>query len=282
MRVIEIAWQYDPHAEAASARPATAEEELFALQRGNRVFADLGRTGGDRRYVIPVSAGELGFGDERGRGPQQTPAAALLGCADARVPLELVFAQPANDLFTVRVAGNVLDGACVGSLDFAVNQLPTVRVLAVVGHTSCGAVRGAVDAYLEPAKYLGLSANLALRGIIDMLMPVVRGADNALRDRYGHERAEHPGYYEALVDTAVVLNAAVSADAVRRMFATRLGPELGVAFGVYDLASRLVGLPHATSSWRHGLFPPPEESQTLAFVQDIVDSQHVQGLLAGF
>ena len=87
--------------------------------------------------------------------PRQTPFAALLGCADARVPLELVFSRSANDAFAVRVAGNVLGAECVGSLDFAVTQLPSIRVVAVVGHTGCGAVgamEGAVERTIAYAK----------------------------------------------------------------------------------------------------------------------------------
>ena len=53
----------------------------------------------------------------------QEPFAAVLGCADARVPVEIVFGQGFNDLFVVRVAGNVLGDECLGSLDFAVSNL---------------------------------------------------------------------------------------------------------------------------------------------------------------
>lgn len=274
--VIEIVYQYDPANELAVNTPTTAEEAIFTLQRGNRAFADLAREG-SQRYVIPVSAAEIGLGVHK-----QTPIAAVLGCADARVPLELVFSQPANDMFVVRVAGNVLEGACVGSLDFAITALPTVRLLAVVGHTGCGAVRAAVDAYLDPPAYLGLSANLPLRAVVDPLIGAVRGADSALRERYGHERGTQPGYYQALLDTAVVLNAAVAADAVRRIFSEHLGEHLQVVFGVYDLGSRLVGVPSPDGSWRSGLFAPPTKATMVQFVDDVVQSVRVRELLAGY
>ncbi len=274
--VIEIVYQYDPASAAVTSNPATADEAVFTLQRGNRAFADLTREG-SQRYVIPVSAAEIGLGVHA-----QAPIAAVLGCADARVPLELVFSQPANDMFVVRVAGNVLEGACVGSLDYAISALPSVRVLAVVGHTGCGAVKAAVDAYLDPRTYLALSANLPLRAVVDALMAAVRGADSALRERYGHSRSEQPGYYEALLDTSVTLNAAVAADAVRRMFAERLGEQLTVVFGVYDLASRLVGVPHTQLAWRQGLFPPPTPASMAEFIDEVVRSLRVQELLAGY
>ncbi len=274
--VIEIVYQYDPDNPLENTPPATADEAVFILQRGNRAFADLAREGA-QRYVIPVSAAEIGIGVN-----PQTPIAAVLGCADARVPVELVFSQPANDMFVVRVAGNVLEGACVGSLDYAINHLPTLRTLAVVGHMGCGAVKAAVDAYLDPRAYLGLSANLPLRAVVDSLMAAVRGADSALRERYGHERGQRPGYYEALLDTAVVLNTAVAADAVRRMFGDYLGETLQVVFGVYDLGTRLVGAPHTQLAWRQGLFAPPTTAEMESFVDDVVRSLRVQDRLAGY
>ena len=80
-------------------------------------------------------------------------------------------------------------------------------------------------------------------------------------------------------DAAVVVNAAIAADAMQRIFAEHLGERLGAAFGVYDLASRLVGLPDLHLDWRHGLFPPPPEEQMPGFVDAVVRSLHIRALL---
>ena len=268
---MEIVWQYDPD-RPGSPPPATPAEAAAALVRGNRLFGDVGKDG-NVRYVIPVSAQEMGLRGDR----PQTPIAAVLGCADARVPLELVFSQPANDLFVVRVAGNVLGDPCVGSFDFAVQQLPSMRALVVVGHSGCGAVAAAVDAYLTPAHYLALTDNLPLRGIIDAVLPCVRGADTALRAHHGDAVAEHPAFRAALLDVAVVVNAAVTAEAMTRIFRDRLGERLGVFFGVYQLASRLVGMPG--DGWQPGLFAPPGREVMPQFVLDVVRSPHVAAQL---
>lgn len=74
----------------------------------------------------------------------QQPFACVLGCADSRVPPELVFDHGLGDLFTVRAAGEVLDDAVVGSIEYAVEHLK-VPLVVVLGHESCGAVRAAVD-----------------------------------------------------------------------------------------------------------------------------------------
>lgn len=72
----------------------------------------------------------------------QHPRAAVLGCADSRVPAELVLDQGVGDLFVVRTAGMVVDDVALGSLQFAVEALG-VPLVVVLGHESCGAVRAA-------------------------------------------------------------------------------------------------------------------------------------------
>lgn len=74
----------------------------------------------------------------------QQPFAGVLGCADSRVPAEILFDQGLGDLFTVRAVGEVLDDAVVGSIEYAVEHLG-VRALVVLGHAGCGAVRAAID-----------------------------------------------------------------------------------------------------------------------------------------
>jgi carbonic anhydrase len=72
-----------------------------------------------------------------GDAPPQRPFAAVLGCADARVPIELVFHEGPNDLFVVRVAGNVLGPDILGSLCYAIDNLGgSLRLIVVLGHSS--------------------------------------------------------------------------------------------------------------------------------------------------
>lgn len=278
-----ISWLYDASLPPVAHEPASPAEAMALLDSGNAEFAGLNPTA-DEPHVHRVSAEELGFGAVPGVAPAQAPFAALLGCADARAPLELVFMQSANDLFAVRVAGNVLGGECVGSLDYAVEHLSSVRLLAVIGHTGCGAVSAAVDAYLAPANYLGVSANLPLRAIIDAIFPAVRAADRSLRAVHGSSVTRRPGFRAALIDTAVAINAAGGAEALAQLFTAHLGESLGVAFGVYDLASRSVGLPAADgagAAWRAGLVLPPEPEQFPDFASGVALSGYVRSLLDG-
>ena len=103
---------------------------LRRLREGNRRFrADVYLAGGE-------TEGDDRLAELSGR---QEPFAAVLGCSDSRVPVEVVFGQGPGQLFVVRVAGNVVTPTQLGSLEFAVVELG-VRLIVVLGHTECGAV----------------------------------------------------------------------------------------------------------------------------------------------
>ena len=78
------------------------------------------------------------------RAKNQHPFAVVLGCADSRVPPEIVFDQGLGDLFVARVAGNVIDDHNLGSIEYAVDHL-AVRLIVVLGHQRCGAVKAAKE-----------------------------------------------------------------------------------------------------------------------------------------
>lgn len=80
----------------------------------------------------------------------QHPDVAVLACADSRVPPEIVFDQGLGDMFTIRTAGQVIDDAVIASLEYAIEHLG-VRLLVVLGHEGCGAVKAAVDGIAELA-----------------------------------------------------------------------------------------------------------------------------------
>jgi len=75
----------------------------------------------------------------------QRPTAVLFGCADSRVAAEIIFDQGLGDMFVVRTAGQVIDAAVLGSIEYAVTVLG-VPLIAVLGHDSCGAVQATLDA----------------------------------------------------------------------------------------------------------------------------------------
>ncbi len=74
----------------------------------------------------------------------QAPFAAVVGCIDSRVPPELVFDQRIGDIFCARIAGNFVNTDIIGSLEFA-TKLAGARTIVVLGHSDCGAIKGAID-----------------------------------------------------------------------------------------------------------------------------------------
>ena len=92
----------------------------------------------------------------RATAESQAPFAAVVGCIDSRVPPELVFDQRIGDIFAARIAGNFVNTDIVGSLEFA-TKLAGAKLIVVLGHTECGAIKGAVD----DAKLGNLTATLA-------------------------------------------------------------------------------------------------------------------------
>lgn len=257
----EVIWQYD---EAAPDEDDNPEDAIGACRRllgGNLEFAGFfaprSSTDTPTRRVVKVSPEDVGLSGKPGDVLIQRPFAAFLSCADARVPVELIFDQRANDLFVVRVVGNTIGDESLGSLDYAVRKLGSVRLLAVLGHTGCGAVRSAVNAYLNTTGYLAIATNFPLQTIVANLIAPVHGAAFALAGVYGEKVAARSGYPEALLEATVILNAALSAAVLAHNFHESLGDRLQVAFGVYDLRQRTVGTPDEDGEWQVGLVPPP-------------------------
>ena len=136
----------------------SAQEALARLRDGNRRFVagiqrDASSLGQARRFELT-------------RG--QKPFAIVLGCSDARVPVEIVFDQGLGDLFVIRVAGNIVAPSQVGSVEFAASRFGT-RLVVVLGHLDCGAVA----ATIEELQQRGETPSRNLRSIVDRVRPAV-------------------------------------------------------------------------------------------------------------
>jgi len=226
--VLKIAHYFDAVAESA---PRTPDGACQLLVRGNRNFAKKNGVGPLSKSTRSKPQGFGLGGSDRSAG-LQSPFAALLGCADARVPPEFVFSTGSNELFVVRVAGNVLGQECLGSMRYAVSHFSTtLKLLVVLAHTNCGAVTDAVDLYLEPGRYIKSATDYSVRSIEDQILVAVRAAALSLESLYGTRVAKQAGYRGALLEVAVVLNASWSAYCLRQEFRDRL-PDLGVVYGV--------------------------------------------------
>lgn len=122
---------------------------------------------GNRRFVAgESSAPNRDLARLREVAPRQTPFAAFLGCADSRVPIEIVFDQGFGDLFVTRIAGNIAATENIASLEFA-TQVLGAKVVYVLGHTACGAVAAAARAEPVPGQ---------ISALFQHIRPAVRAA----------------------------------------------------------------------------------------------------------
>jgi carbonic anhydrase len=110
----------------------TPSRALEILKEGNQRFAD----GRSIRRDLPAKA--------KMTEAAQYPFAVVVSCMDSRVPVEIAFDQTIGDLFSLRVAGNIVDSDFLGSLEYATNVVGSKLIL-VLGHSGCGAVKGAID-----------------------------------------------------------------------------------------------------------------------------------------
>jgi len=137
-------------ARALSARRAlTPDEALQQLLAGNARFAASRMTAKDQDLALL----------RKRTAEKQEPFAAVLACADSRVPVELVFDQSIGQIFVARVAGNIVTPEVMASLEYAVAALG-IRAMLVLGHTNCGAVKSAMKTDVVPGQISSLYSRI--------------------------------------------------------------------------------------------------------------------------
>jgi carbonic anhydrase len=262
-KYVELVHRYgldDPEPQG-SEPPATQELAMDRLRAGNAHFAtfmnNCRKSIARQPVVIPCDKTEVGLGehDLYGR-PKQSPFALVLGCSDAREPAEILFGQGFDDLFTVRVAGNVLGDECVGSVIYALDKFAPIsnssaagglKLILVVGHRNCGAVHAAVEAHEDdPSSLLERVSSTPhpLAAIVARIAPVVTVSAWAIDSSYGPGSSRDKKHTEVLSEIAAYLNAALGAYELSRIVKARFPrdspPPVAVRFGVYDLSNDFV------------------------------------------
>ncbi|HEX3399797.1 MAG TPA: carbonic anhydrase [Acetobacteraceae bacterium] len=285
MRTVEITYRYGGVDEVVRPRPLDADSARSRLDAGNREFAALlGGLAADNtiaRRVVEVDPRDLGLDPGSNEAPRQRPFAAVIGCSDAQVPIELIFNEGPNDLFVIRVAGNGLGGDVLGSLKYAVEHLSgSLRLVVVLAHSGCGAITAAVDVFLEPAGYLTLATQHALRNILDRQLIVVQACAKTLATALGPDVTRRPGYREALIETSIVLNAALTAHTVQQEIGRGVSSSLQAVYGVYLLQTREVWTPRAGVEESTGLAAPPTDAASFrSFGEAVMKSPRIASLL---
>ncbi len=198
---------------AEQQKAMTPDQVLTDLVAGNKRFVsgDLKSTSSDVAAARTITA------------KGQYPKATILSCLDSRVPVELVFDQVIGDIFVGRVAGNIVNEDQIGSMEFA-TKLAGSKLVMVLGHTSCGAVKGACDG----AKLGNLTALLSkIQPAVDAVKPTAEGETNSSNKKF--------------VNDVVYKNVELTVAEIRKQSPVLLemekAGEIKIVGGVYDLAS---------------------------------------------
>lgn len=202
--------------DAAVSHPATAADALAVLQAGNERY---------RR-------GELELRDYSPVGERvadaQKPFAAVITCADSRISSTLVFDVHRGNVFVSRVAGNTVDTGTLGSTEYAVAVLG-VKLVMVLGHTNCGAVKAAISvvegtASFPPEEYGAIGA------IVDTIVPAIQSLPAGERTTERCVAANVAAQVRRLAEAEPIVAPAVKAGRVE------------VVGAVYDIATGEVSL----------------------------------------
>ena len=188
----------------SSMSPQSAIDELRA---GNQRFLDRSMLERDLGNDISKTTGS------------QHPFAIVIGCIDSRVPTEVIFDQGIGDIFTARVAGNIVNEDLLGSLEFAC-ELAGAKAIVVLGHTSCGAVKGAIDGVR-----LG-----HLTTLLKKIEPIIDTVSAAM-DR------DDPGFADAVAEANVAHTVDVIRDRSKILAGLESSGEISIVGAMYNVAT---------------------------------------------
>lgn len=197
---------------ALAASPKTAlnpDQALARLQSGNAAFVAGGA-------CLPIGGAEQISSLAKG----QAPFAIIVGCSDSRTPPEHLFGAELGELFVIRVAGNTVDDAGMGSIEYGVVVLGAPLIL-VLGHTNCGAVDAGVKMVTEGAVYPG-----SIAAVVEPILPAVLKAQKLGGDLLANSVKTNV----ELVQQRIASGSKLVSDAMEAGKARITG-------GVYDLAS---------------------------------------------
>ena len=152
----------------------------------------------------------------------QWPFAAILGCIDSRVPAELIFDQGIGDIFNARVAGNFSNTDILGSLEYSC-KVAGAKAVIVLGHSSCGAVKGACDG-VELGNITSMLANL-------------KPAIDSVTDETENRTSSNDGFVQKVVESNVLLTVADIRRDSPTLKKMEDNGEIVIAAAVYDVAS---------------------------------------------
>ena len=158
---------------------------------------------------------------------KQHPFASILSCSDSRAPVEMLFDQALGDIFSVRLAGNVADPLATGSLEFSTKYLGSKLVM-VLGHTFCGAVKAASDNYTDG--HIG--------ELISYIRPALRDSLYPTEER----KSENKNFLQELCELNVKQQIRQILSSSEIIFDMLEQKKIGIVGGIYDITTGKVSL----------------------------------------
>ncbi|WP_267220445.1 carbonic anhydrase family protein [Dyella silvae] len=204
--------------------PGVAEAAALTKEQRDRLSPDqiiaLMKEGNERFRTGKMQSHDY-LAQKRASAAGQYPAAVILSCIDSRAPAEIILDAGIGDTFNARVAGNIINDDLLGSLEFAC-ALAGAKVVLVMGHTACGAIKGAID-----------SAKLGnLTGLLDKIKPAVEAT------QFTGERSSKN---DAFVDAVAATNVRRTIDEMRRRSEVLAGLEKDGKIKIVGSMYQLVG-----------------------------------------
>lgn len=214
---------------AERAAATTSQCAVFTRARQQDVSPDqaIGRLmDGNARFVAGHTVNCDLIEQVKATAQGQAPFAAVVGCIDSRVPPEMVFDQRIGDIFCARIAGNFVNTDMIGSLEFA-TRIAGARAILVLGHSECGAIKGAID----DVRMGELTATLAN----------IRPAVTAVRIE-GERSSKNPAMVQAVADTNARMAAQMLTDRSAVLRDLVNAGALRIAAAMHDITSGQVRL----------------------------------------
>jgi carbonic anhydrase len=205
-------------------QPARAAEGAATTLSPDEALAAL--KSGNARYTSDPKVCSIDLADQRSAvAAHQAPWATIIGCADSRVPPELIFGgHGAGELFVARNAGNLVDTATLGTVEYGAAVLGSPLIV-VLAHTSCGAVKAACDVVTKNATYPG-----AIGPMIEPILPAAIAVRNNPGDFVDNVAKESAKRTVGRLSTASTLVAGLVG-----------AGKLKIVPAIYDLQSGVVG-----------------------------------------
>ena len=188
----------------------TPDKAIEMLKQGNQRFVSGQTTGRDFLAQVKQTSGG------------QFPFAAVVSCLDSRVPPEIVFDQGIGDLFVARVAGNFVNDDILGSLEYAA-RVAGAMLIVIMGHTECGAVKGACD-----------SAQL---GLLTATLANINPAVNSVQGNYEPRSSKNTDFVQAVAEKNVELTMGKLRDRSVVLRGMLDKGEIGMVGAMYDVST---------------------------------------------